>query len=126
MTASDHLNPDQFFHGSRHTLKPGQIMEGGVHESNQGYGQPGEHVYFTGRADVAAHFAAAGYGPKHNQDAVPKIYQVEPVGEHETDPDEEPEFKSYRAKQVRVVRKMPAHELRNQHFLSGPAHWSMT
>jgi hypothetical protein len=117
MAASEHLSPLQFFHGSRHTLKPGQIMEGGIHPSNQGYGQPAEHVYFTGRADVAGHFAEAGYGPEHNPNARPKIYQVEPVGEHESDPYEEPQFQSYRAPQVRVIRRMPTHELRNQHFV---------
>lgn len=125
MVASDNLNPQQFFHGSRHTLKPGQIMEGGIHASNQGSGQPGEHVYYSARVDVAGHFAAAGSGPEHNYNAVPKIYQVEPVGEHEADPDEDAGFKSFRSKQVRVVRKLPAHELRNQHFMSSPQHWSM-
>lgn len=121
MPADDHLG-EQFFHGTRHTLKPGQVMEGGRFTANQGMGQPGEHVYFSARADIAAEFARAGYGPRHNLDAKPRIYQVAPVGEHEVDPDEDPEAKSYRARQVQVIRKMPANELRNRHFVAFGRH----
>lgn len=90
-------------------------MEGGKFRANQGAGQPGQHVYFSERAGIAAEFAHAGYGPAKNIDARPKIYQVEPVGAHEMDPDEDPSVKSYRAEQVRVVRQMPNNELRNLH-----------
>jgi len=117
MPADEHLG-EQFFHGTRHTIKPGTVMEGGRFTANQGAGQPCEHVYYSSRADIAAEFARYGNGPRNNIDAKPRIYQVEPVGEHEVDPDEDPSTKSYRSKQVRVVRKMPANELRNQHFVA--------
>lgn len=81
-------------------------MEGGRFSSNQGYGQPGEHVYFSSRRDVAKDFAEAGYGPRHDLDASPKIYEVEPLEGHEADPDEEPEFQSYRASRARVIRQV--------------------
>jgi Rifampin ADP-ribosyl transferase len=106
MAAHEKLSKVQFFHGTRHTLKRGQVMEGGKFASNQGYGQPGEHVYFSSDINVATDFAHAGYGPKPNYDAPPRVYQVEPVGQHELDPDEEPEAMSYRAKQARVIRQM--------------------
>jgi hypothetical protein len=105
MPADEHLGP-QFFHGTRHKLKRGLVMEGGRFAANQGYGQPGEHVYFSTRADIAGEFAEAGYGPKPDYDAPPRVYHVEPIGEHEPDPDEHPDVGSFRAKQVRVIRQV--------------------
>lgn len=115
MSAGDHLSPQQFFHGTRHTLKPGMVMEGGTHQANQGYGEPASHVYFTSHLPVAAMFAEASNGPARNRDAQPKIYQVEPVDHHEPDPHEPAEAQSYRSRQVRVVGRVPVHRLRNLH-----------
>jgi hypothetical protein len=81
-------------------------MEGGKFTANQGYGQPGEHVYFSTRPDIAHEFAEAGYGPKGDYDAPPKVYQVEPIGAHEADPDEHPDVGSFRSRQARVVRQV--------------------
>ena len=105
MAADEHLGA-QWFHGTRHTLKRGLVMEGGHAASNQGYGQPGEHVYYSSRRDVAKDFAEAGYGPRHNLDAPPRLYQVEPIEGHEADPDEESEFQSFRARRARVIRQV--------------------
>jgi hypothetical protein len=94
-----------WYHGTRHELAEGDVMEGGKFPSNQGDAQPGQHVYYTGRPDVAHEFAEAGYGPEHDPDAEPKVYQVEPVHGHEADPDEDSGFQSYRAPSVRVIRR---------------------
>lgn len=107
MPADDehHLGP-QFYHGTRHTLRRGLVMEGGKFTANQGYGQPGEHVYFSTDVNIAHEFAMAGYGPKGDYDAAPKVYQVEPIGQHEIDPDEDPSTGSFRSRQARVIRRM--------------------
>jgi hypothetical protein len=99
-----------WYHGTRHELTEGDVMEGGKFPSNQGDAQPGQHVYYTGRPDVAHDFAEAGYGPEHDPDAEPKVYQVEPVHGHEADPDEDGGFQSYRAPSVRVIRRHAAAE----------------
>lgn len=106
MSATDHLNGDQFFHGTRHKLKPGQVLTGGHAQSNQGYGQPGEHVYFSQHKHIAGVFAEAGNGPEHDWDAKPRVYQVHPVDAHEPDPLESPEVASFRSKRVKVVKEI--------------------
>ena len=106
MPADEALSAMQFFHGTRHTLKRGQVMEGGKFTANQGYGQPGEHVYFSTDINIASEFAHAGMGPAPDYDAPPKVYRVEPIGGHEVDPDEDPETGSFRSKQARVIRRM--------------------
>lgn len=105
------------FHGSRYRLNPGDILAGSKFKANQGYGNPEPDVYFTNRADVAAHFANAAYGPEKNLDATARIYEVEPVdpSEIEVDPDEPEEAQSYRAPRMRVVREVPQNVLRNLH-----------
>lgn len=108
MTAGDNLSPQQFFHGTRHALEPGQVMEGGQHPSNQGFGTPLPHVYFSGRHEVAAHFGDMGFGSDRSQQAARRVYQVEPVGKHESDPYAEPEEQAYRARRVRVLREVPS------------------
>lgn len=98
---------DTWYHGTRHVLKPGQVMQGGTHRSNQGYGQPGEHVYYSNQKDVASVFAEAGDGPDDDYNAHPRVYQVKPLEGHEPDPDEDEKFGSYRAKSVQVVKQVP-------------------
>lgn len=96
-----------YYHGSRWTHKPGDILQGGVARPNQGAGgKPEPHVYYTTRHDVASAFADAGYGPPGRENAKPKVYSVRPVEGHEDDPDEEPEIKSYRAKKVEVLGRV--------------------
>jgi hypothetical protein len=97
-----------WYHGTRYRLRPGQLLEGGKVNMNQGYGgTPGEHVYYSGRPDIAAEFADAAYGPEHARDARPRVYQVQPDESHEIDSLEEPETDSWRAGRARVVREVP-------------------
>lgn len=99
---------ETYLHGTRHTLEPGQILEGGSVRSNQGNGAPGQHVYFTRLHDVAREFAEAGYGPDHDLNAQPRVYHVEPLDDVEPDPDEDPETHSFRSRRVRVVKQAAA------------------
>lgn len=96
---------EPYFHGTRHTFEPGQVLEGGSVRSNQGAGTPGQHVYFTKVHDFAKEFAEAGYGPNHDIDAKPRVYQVEPLDDVEPDTMEGPEVQAYRSRRVRVVRE---------------------
>lgn len=98
---------DEWFHGSRHVHQPGDVLTGGHAKSNQGYGQPADHVYYSGRRDVASYFAEAGNGPDHDPDARPRVYRVQPVEGHEQDPDEDKQFHSFRAPKVKVLGEAP-------------------
>jgi hypothetical protein len=94
---------DEWFHGSRHVFHPGDTLTGGHARSNQGYGQPADHVYYSGRRDVASFFAEAGDGPDHDPDARPRVYRVQPLEGHEQDPDEDKQLRSFRAPKVKVL-----------------------
>ena len=100
------LNPQQFFHGSRHTFEPGHMLtpEGGAEAgSSWGAGQTDMHVYFTPKRSAARSFAEEGMGPRHDVDARPKVYRVQPTGPHEPDEDEAG-FPSFKTKHpVRVL-----------------------
>jgi hypothetical protein len=106
MRSSSHEPDGAYFHGTRHVLRPGQMLTGGHARSNQGYGQPGKHVYYSGRQDVASLFAEASDGPDDDYDAKPHVYQIAPLHGHEPDPDE-PDADSWRATHAKVVREVP-------------------
>jgi GNAT superfamily N-acetyltransferase len=93
------------FHGSRHRLKPGTVLEGG-HRANQGSGTPGEHVYFSADPQIARTFADYAMGPESDLDAKPRVYLVEPLDTPEVDPDEPAEAQSFRSRQARVVKEV--------------------
>lgn len=95
-----------YFHGTRHVLKPGQILTGGHATSNQGMGTPGAHVYYSKNRTFASVFAEGGMGPEDDHDARPRVYQVHPVHGHEPDHDE-PTAEAYRATHVKVIREVP-------------------
>ncbi|MET7363327.1 NAD(+)--rifampin ADP-ribosyltransferase [Streptomyces sp. NPDC005562] len=79
-----------FFHGTRYPFKPGDLIHPG-RKSNQGYGQPNPHVFFTHRPEIAHIFAESADDPEGHEDTRPRVYQVEPTGPHELDGDELPE-----------------------------------
>jgi mRNA-degrading endonuclease RelE of RelBE toxin-antitoxin system len=79
-----------YFHGTRYPFKPGDLIHPG-RKSNQGYGDPNEHVFFTHRPEIARIFADSADDPEGHEGARPRIYQVEPTGPHEMDTDELPE-----------------------------------
>jgi Rifampin ADP-ribosyl transferase len=70
----------QYFHGTRADLKPGNLIEPG-YQSNFGSRRTANHVYLTATLDAATWGAelAVGDGPG-------RIYIVEPTGPIEDDP----------------------------------------
>lgn len=96
--------PGPFFHGTKVDLKPGDMLEPG-NRSNFGERRKANYVYLTATLDAATWGAelAVGEGPG-------RIYQVEPTGVIEDDPNlTDKRFpgnptKSYRSRRpVRVV-----------------------
>jgi Rifampin ADP-ribosyl transferase len=82
MTASDNLNPKQFFHGTnvRHEIG-GTIDPSQPHDQVHRASFPNS-AYFTEHADEAhayAHMAAKKKG------GTPSVYQVEPTGDYNLD-----------------------------------------
>lgn len=106
MSAGDSLSPQQFlFHGTRHTFKSGQILEGGKHASQYGYTD--DHVYATEHWDEAHAFAEAKPNPKNRPKAVPRVYEVRAVEGHPVEPDPgEPEIGAWRSRRFQVIRKV--------------------
>jgi hypothetical protein len=102
-----------YFHGTRHVLRSGQMLTGGHAKSNQGYGQPGRHVYYTEDRLMASFFAESANGPDDDLDAAPRVYQVQPVQGHEPDPDA---TGSWRAPTVKVIREVRCSQ-REAHLL---------
>jgi 8-oxo-dGTP diphosphatase len=104
----DGASDRRWYHGTRYEFQLGDQLHGGVVPSNQGYGQPGNHVYYSGSPSIAADFAHAAYGPEENDwEGRQRVYQVEPDETHHRDPDEEEFADSWRARKVRVVREVP-------------------
>ena len=73
-------DPGPFFHGTKADLKPGDLLEPGYH-SNFGERSKANFVYLTATLDAATWGAelAVGDGPG-------RIFQVEPTGPVEDDP----------------------------------------
>lgn len=69
-----------FFHGTRASLEPGDLVETGLH-SNYGQKKKAKYIYLTATLDAAIWGAelAEGDGPG-------RIYLVEPTGPLENDP----------------------------------------
>jgi len=69
-----------FYHGTRADLQPGELLEPG-YSSNFGERRKANYIYLTATLDAATWGAelAVGEGPG-------RIYQVEPTGDFEDDP----------------------------------------
>jgi hypothetical protein len=97
MTDTDDLSSQQFYHGTRADLKPGDVIEPG-HSSNFGMQNKSAYVYLTSSLDTAAWGAelAVGEGPC-------RVYTVEPTGRIMADPnlirDAANPAKSYRSQE---------------------------
>ena len=80
MTATDEMIPQQFYHGTRADLKPGDLIVPG-YNSNYGKRNKAVYVYLTATLDAATWGAelALGEGPG-------RIYMVEPTGPIMDDP----------------------------------------
>lgn len=80
MSASATVFAQQFFHGTRADLSPGDMIVVGF-ESNFGEGRPLSWVYFAGTLDAAIWGAELAIGSGRE-----RIYIVEPTGEFVEDP----------------------------------------
>ena len=80
MTAFDDPTSQQFYHGTKADLTPGDLIEPG-YNSNYGKRKKAAYVYLTATLDAATWGAelAVGEGPG-------RIYVVEPTGPIEDDP----------------------------------------
>jgi len=74
------LNSDNFYHGTRADLKPGDLIEPGF-SSNYGSRKKASFVYLTATLDAAVWGAELAHGEGRG-----RIYLVEPTGPIEDDP----------------------------------------
>ncbi|MBO0454378.1 NAD(+)--rifampin ADP-ribosyltransferase [Candidatus Enterococcus murrayae] len=77
---NDVLDKGPFYHGTKADLKVGDLLEAGK-RSNYGKQEKANFVYFSATMDAAIWGAELALG-----DAPQRIYQVEPTGEFENDP----------------------------------------
>jgi hypothetical protein len=108
---SDALEEGPFFHGTIASLSVGDLLTAG-HRSNYRPEIVMNHIYFTALVDgagLAAEIAAELAGGH----AVPRVYEVEPTGDFENDPNvTDKKFpgnptRSYRsAAPLRIVREI--------------------
>lgn len=92
------LSPQQFYHGTKAELKPGESLAPGHGRSIDSH-LPGvsEHVYYTASQEHASGFRRVmGSGWK--------TYAVEPTGSGEPDPYDTVPNRSYRSTSPLVVR----------------------
>jgi len=77
---SDALDAGPFFHGTKADLKAGDLLTAGF-RSNYKPEIVMNHIYFTALRDGAGLAAELAAG-----DGEPRVYEVEPTGEFENDP----------------------------------------
>jgi hypothetical protein len=80
MAVSDDLYSQQFYHGTRANLKPGDLIVPG-YSSNYGKRKQAVYVYLTATLDAAIWGAELALGEEPG-----RIYTVEPTGPIEDDP----------------------------------------
>lgn len=104
---SEALEDGPFFHGTKADLRAGDLLTSGFH-SNYRPEVVMNHIYFTALHDGAGLAAELAAG-----DAEPRVYEVEPTGPFENDPNvTDKKFpgnptRSYRsAEPIRIVREV--------------------
>jgi len=80
MTPNDDLSSQQFYHGTKANLKPGDLIVP-RYKSNYGSGKKAAYVYLTATLDAATWGAELALGEGRG-----RIYIVEPTGPIEDDP----------------------------------------
>lgn len=84
LPVAEPLDDGPFFHGTIADLTVGDFLAAG-HPSNYRPEIIMNHIYFTARVDGAG-LAAEIAAELSQKSAVPRVYQVEPTGEFENDP----------------------------------------
>jgi Rifampin ADP-ribosyl transferase len=80
MSTTDDIISQQFYHGTRADLKPGDVIELG-YNSNYGQRKKATYVYLTATLDAATWGAELALG-----EGLGRIYIVEPIGAIIDDP----------------------------------------
>ncbi|MES2730751.1 MAG: NAD(+)--rifampin ADP-ribosyltransferase [Bacteroidota bacterium] len=80
MTSTDELNAQQFYHGTKANLMPGDLIKPGF-DSNYGKRKKAAYVYLTATLDAAVWGAELALGEGSG-----RIYIIEPTGRIEDDP----------------------------------------
>jgi len=80
LSPSRSLDSGPFYHGTKADLNPGELLESGF-SSNYGEQKKANFIYFTATLDAAIWGAELAVGNKPG-----RIYQVEPTGTFENDP----------------------------------------
>jgi hypothetical protein len=85
MSAGDHLNPQQFFHGTTETFD--HVLPNDVHGKNEGFGtvhpqSSAAHAYATTDPNQAFVYAMHTQG---KWGGIAKVWKVEPMGDYEPD-----------------------------------------
>jgi len=94
---------EKLYHGTRHHLDPGDILEGGARPANNPGVSKYEHVYMA-RTPMAAHAAGSlAYDAHGHQRGQVNVYEVEPLDPAENDPFTSGAVRSRRARVVRQV-----------------------
>jgi hypothetical protein len=104
---TDALDDGPFFHGTKADLQPGELLTAGF-RSNYRPEIVMNHIYFTALSNGAGLAAELAPG-----DREPRVYEVEPLGDFENDPNvTDKKFpgnptRSYRSTEpLRVVREV--------------------
>jgi len=117
MAATDHLQPNQFFHGSPEHFEPGDTILPTQHTgkaptrgdsaADKVYVTPHQFVaaQYTWKYDTKGALADDPSGPPSGH-----IYEVEPAGRLLHDKNAPMRGLSYTAKQARVIRRVPKEE----------------
>lgn len=109
-TASQHLSKPQFsrLHGTNRDMRPGTLIRPSSQTGHQreysGYGNE-DYAFSTDDHNVAARYAR---DRKLARGGTERVYEVEPTGNEEPDPDE---TNGYRSRSpYRVIRRIPRKE----------------
>lgn len=128
MSASDHLSPTQFYHGTAHPFSPGDLVETG-HVVTSAYNQAGSmdnvgeggrglYNHATTARGIAENYAYRAHGKDRwiagkegREPHSPKVFQVEFTGDHELDPQDN-DSTAYRSRSpMRIVRQLSQADL---------------
>ncbi|GAP96661.1 NAD(+)--rifampin ADP-ribosyltransferase [Leptolyngbya sp. NIES-2104] len=82
MAAIDDLSSQQFYHGTKADLKPGDLIESGNSPNVGNPNRMATYVYFTPNLDAAIWGAELAIGEGHG-----RVYLVEPIGSIEAAPE---------------------------------------
>lgn len=93
MSAEEHLQSAQFFHGSAHRIVRGGVISPGNAAGVNSHWGTGDYAHATTDLHNAAWYGKEAASHR-GFDAAVHVYRVEPLGEHEPDPADETAVRS--------------------------------